>query len=116
LVRERLRLTVRLIACEEELEHHGMSALPPAVMTTLRVLSDFQEAHKRHTRILACDIEYGELVTYCGHRGDRIGQPVVAVLRVYERDAWGMDRGVFCSARCAKGRQLLGALHRVRDE
>ena len=47
LLSKRLRLVIRLIALEERCQALGVGALPPRIMATLRLLSDYQEAGRK---------------------------------------------------------------------
>lgn len=46
LMRRRLRMVIRLVALEERCIELDIGALPPKIMTTLRLMSDFKEAHR----------------------------------------------------------------------
>lgn len=48
LLSKRLRMTIRLIALEEVCQELDVGAIPPTVMSTLRLLCDFKEMHGKH--------------------------------------------------------------------
>lgn len=47
LLSKRLRMTIRLIALEEVCQEMDVGAIPPQVMSVLRLLCDFKEMHGR---------------------------------------------------------------------
>lgn len=118
LASKRVRLILRLLAIEETLQQRSMGILPPRVMESLRILSDYQEAHKKALNNyrglvphLGSDIPLDELELTCGH--PRPGAPVIAALQAGDRmyDNGESTRGIFCSSNCARPRKVHAILH-----
>lgn len=125
LLSERLRITIRLIALEEQCQRLGAGAMPPRIMQTLRLLSDYREAmFKKHwvsratlrskIRVRRDRMPLEQLRTECGHATSRApGQePVIARLEQGDRlfDLGQSIEGVFCSLDCARPRRIVHVL------
>ena len=109
---KRLRMVIRLIALEERLQQQNAGALPPQVMMTLRLLSDYKEARRKKNykhRGLAREmpVSFENLVAMCKHDILPGGRPVIAKLWPAEALQAGVTEGVYCCVPCAAGRRVV---------
>lgn len=115
LASQRLRLVIRLIALEERLRERGAGALPPRVMISLKLISDYQSTEKGRYYIpagrkarLYTDIPLDRLACECGHTVEPGAAPAIARLIEGDRllDLGQVNEGVFCSIACARPRRV----------
>lgn len=123
LLSKRLRMVIRLIALEEKCQELGVGALPPQIMLTLRLLSDYREAtrkryyRKRDGRTLRMDsaVPFAQLICMCGHSAGLGPDPVIAKLSTDEAQSAGVTEAVFCSWECAGPRKVVHVLNHVKE-
>lgn len=115
LLSKRLRMMIRMIALEERCQEYGAGAIPPQVMMTMRLLSDYREkGQKRYYRKAAgrmfrmdCTIPFEELSCMCGHRAI---DPMLVQLPNVEVETRHVLEDIVCSQGCVGERKLLHQL------
>lgn len=119
---QRLRSILMLIAVEERAQELGIGALPPVLMTQLRLFGDYKNAtapsHYRPRKgrrpkagTMYSSVPSYSLETECGHPAT---DPVLAKLVEGDRllDIGQANEGVFCNRECAqeRGRRVVALI------